>query len=122
MSRELKNHFPGAQAPATVPSRIENFKTVLQDNKVDCVLAVEGLEHVSSTGRKADQVVMAILFGQTSKGMTYLYYNLFYGEDGKPLFADSRVGTGFSISSKGDVAGIVEDITTRMVTVSKAKE
>jgi hypothetical protein len=122
LSRELKNHFPGAQAPATLPSKIDNFKSVLQHNKVDCVLAVEGLEHVSSAGRKAAQVVTAILFGQTSKGMTYLYYNLFCGEDGKPLFADSRVGTGFSISSRGDVAGIVEDITTRMVTVAKAKD
>jgi len=121
LSRELKSHFPGAQTPATLPSRIDNFKTVLQNNKVDCVLAVEGLEHVSSAGRKAAQVVTAILFGSTSKGLTYLYYNMFCGEDGKPLFADSRVGTNFSISSRGDVSGIVEDITTSMVTVAKVK-
>lgn len=122
LAKELKNHFPGTQGIPTIPSRIDGFKTVLQNNNVDCVLAVEGLEHVSSAGRKAAQFAKAILFGNASKGMTYMYYNLFCGDDGKPMFTDSRAGTNFSLSNQGDIAGITGDITDRMIKVAKAKD
>lgn len=122
LANELRNHFPGALGTPSLPSRIDGFKTVLQHNNIECVLAVEGLEHVSSAGRKAAQFATAILLGNVSKGMTYMHYNLFCGDDGKPMFTDSRVGTNFSISDSGDVAEIAEDITERMLKVAKAKD
>ncbi len=122
LSREMRAHFPGARRVPTVPSRIENFSEVLKNNNVDCVLAIEGLEHVSSAGRKAAQVVTAVLFGATSRGMTYLNYNLFCGADGKPMFTDLRAGSHFSISSSSDVSGLVNDITEKMFKVAKKKE
>ena len=84
---ELPKHFPNNGVP-TKPSKIEGFDQIRKNNQIDCVVAVEGLDHKSTAGRKAALVGIALLGGIGEHGSTTVTYNVFCGEEGKPMFSD----------------------------------
>lgn len=119
IAREIKNHFQGGQAQPTVPSSIEGFGEILKKNNVECVLAVEGLEHVSTPARKAmlaaRTATIILGFGIVGgSGRTYISYSLFCA-DGKPMYYDMAVDTTTSISNQDDVASVVTSLTENMM-------
>lgn len=117
LSHELRNHFPGAKKPPTMPSRIDDFEIILKNNNVDCVLAVEGLEHASSSGRIAAGVLMS-LFIIPGSGLTYYFYNLFCTDEGKPMYVDNLVQSHNSITNVDDVVHAIHIMAESMTNVA----
>jgi len=113
INKELRNHFPKAQKQPTVPSKIEGFDTILKNNSVDCLLVINTIDHISSSGRKA-MLILRSPFIIGGGGMSYLFYTMFCG-DGKPMYFTRRGGSSFSFyDTDDDVRVVVRDITGKM--------
>ena len=72
---ELPNHFPKNGVP-TKPSKIEGFNHIRKNSNLDCVVAINGLDHKSTAGRKAKMIGLALLGVSGGQGLTSVNYNI----------------------------------------------
>lgn len=112
LAGELPTHFPNNGVP-TKPSKIEGFDQIRKNSKLDCVVAVEGLDHKSTPGRKAMMVGMAFVGLYDAHGSSIVTFHAFCGEEGKPMFSDMFTNSS-NITDPSNVSKIVGKFVEHM--------
>jgi len=112
LAGELARHFPNNGVP-TRESSIAGFDQIRINSKLDCVVAVEGIDHKSTPGRKAMLVGMALLGVSGGHGLTSIHFNAFCGEKGKPMFSE-MVAKSSDLTDTSDVSDMVGDLVDHM--------
>ena len=115
LTGELPKHFPNNGVPTNL-SKIEGFDQIRKNSKLDCVVAVEGLDHKSTPGRKAMLVGLALIGGIGEHGSTTISYNVFCGEEGKPMFSEMSTNSS-NITDPSNVSKIVGKFVEHMKAV-----
>ena len=116
LSVELAKHFPKG-GTATRESKIDGFDKIRKVNNIDCVVAVDGLDHKSTPGRKARMLAAALLGVSGGHGLTYVKYSAFCGEDGKPMYSETLTKSQ-DLTDSSDVAGMVGTLVDHMKEVN----
>jgi len=112
LAGELAKHFPNSGV-TTRDSSIAGFDQIRKNSNLDCVVAVEGLDHKSTPGRKAMMVGLAILGVSGGHGLTTIHFNAFCGENGKPMFSE-MVAKSSDLTDSSDVSDMVGDLVEHM--------
>jgi hypothetical protein len=107
--REIGSHFPGAASPPVGPKSIAGISAVLDKYGVECVAILSGLDHVSSAGRKAAMVAMA-LFVKLGNGIAYTDL-VIACRDGRPLYVSTAQGDRYKLTNESDA----QEMTTVML-------
>jgi hypothetical protein len=107
--RGIGSHFPGAASPPVGPKSIAGLAAVLDKYGVECVAILNGADHVSSAGRKAAMVAMA-LFVQLGNGIAYTDL-VIACRDGRPLYVSTAQGDRYKLTNAGDA----QDMTAVML-------
>ena len=115
IASEIRKHFPNQGTP-TQPSKIDGFAAIKASSKVDCIAAVDGLEHKSTPGRKAKMAGLALLGVSGGQGLTHITMGLFCGDDGKPMFFEHYKDTSDLFDT-----GNVSKISSTLVSHAKQK-
>ena|GEM_PF-2999363 len=116
LAGELANHFPKNGVP-TRPSKIEGFDQIRKNSKLDCVVAIEGVDHKSTPGRKAKMVGLALLGVSGGHGLTVLSYNLFCGEEGKPMYSEMFTESN-DLTDSSNISNIVGKLVEHMKAIT----
>jgi len=112
---ELVHHFPNSGTP-TKPSKIEGFDQIRKNSNLDCVVAVEGLDHKSTPGRKAKMAGLMLLGVSGGHGLTKVHYNVFCGDHGKPMYSEMFIESS-DLTDPSSVSSIVGSLVEHMKTV-----
>lgn len=121
ISRELRSHFPSPQSPPTVPSKIDNFNSILKKYNMDCILSIATLDNISSPERKAMLIIRSpLIMGGT--GLSYMSYTI-YCYDGRPMYYTRRSGPQYSFyKEEEDVKLTISEITDEMLKVAREEK
>ncbi len=112
---ELVHHFPNSGVP-TKQSRIEGFDQIRKNSNLDCVVAVEGLDHKSTPGRKAKMAGLLLLGVSGGHGLTKVHYNVFCGEYGKPMYSEMFIESS-DLTDPSSVSSMVGSLVEHMKSV-----